>query len=162
MFCLDCGHKIVDGQESCPHCGMTLFEMNERLARAREMVLYADTLGPEETHVLPIIEQDGKYFDFDGNEFKIIQAEEAQQIQEARRALGSLPNLSGGDPYITMPVKKIVSEQGSVIADEDRTPKWFLDSSQITPQRSKRKIFIALFVAILGVVLLGVILWLLF
>ena len=124
MFCLDCGQKISDTDEACPQCGLKVSEMRERIAQAQEMVTYAETIGPASTQKLPPVPE-RIYKDKDGN---VLRPEEKIDISERFKredVLGGIPQIGSSDPYVTMPIKKVVSDKGEVVADVDREQKVF-------------------------------------
>lgn len=127
------------------------------------MVAYAETVGPEETHVLPVIEEDRKYFDFEGNEYRPEDKVDMSRIEQKRKLLSGIPTIGDSDPHITMPIKKIVSDRGEVIADADRDAKFYLESSAVDQKKSRRKSImigiLLLLVVVLGGIIVGLVLF---
>ena len=138
MFCLDCGQKISDGDKVCPKCGLSVSEMKERIAQAQEMVTYAETIGPASTIKMPPISE-RTYQDKNGNVFRPEEAVDVSSRLKQKNNLADIPQLGTADPYLTMPIKKVVSDKGEVVADADREQKVFLQEpvkqSSWTPRR---------------------------
>ena len=149
MFCLDCGQKISDTDEACPQCGLKVSEMRERIAQAQEMVTYAETIGPASTQKLPPVPE-RIYKDKDGN---VLRPEEKIDISERFKredVLGGIPQIGSSDPYVTMPIKKVVSDKGEVVADVDREQKVFSQEPvKETFWSPKRIVLVVLLVALL-------------
>ena len=149
MFCLDCGQKISDTDEACPQCGLKVSAMRERIAQAQEMVTYAETIGPASTQKLPPVPE-RIYKDKDGN---VLRPEEKIDISERFKredVLGGIPQIGSSDPYVTMPIKKVVSDKGEVVADVDREQKVFSQEPvKETFWSPKRIVLVVLLVALL-------------
>ena len=127
MFCLDCGQKISEKDEACPRCGLSVSEMKERIAQAQEMVTYAETIGPASTQKLPPVPE-RTYKDKDGNVLRPEEKIDLSARLKKNDVLGDIPQIGTADPYVTMPIKKVVSDKGEVIADADREQKVFLQN----------------------------------
>ncbi len=120
MYCLDCGTKVEEGSEACSNCGMTVDKMRERIDHAVEMVTYAETIGPDATTKLPPVKA-RKYVAKDGT--KIDPAKPVESPNEEKSSLGDIPTIGPGDPYLTMPIPKIVDDNGKIAFDSDTAPK---------------------------------------
>lgn len=122
MYCLDCGQKIEDGQTACPNCGASVDDIKTRIAEAQEKVTYAETVGPAQTTKLPPVPE-RVYHDKDGN--IIDPAEEIDM--SAKKDSDELPIIGDeADPLITVPIQKIVSDDGKVIASQNDEVKTFV------------------------------------
>lgn len=129
MYCLDCGQKIEDGQTACPNCGASVDDIKARIAEAQEKVTYAETVGPAQTTKLPPVPE-RVYHDKNGN--VIDPAEEIDT--SAKKDSDELPVIGNeADPLITVPIQRIVSDDGKVIAAQDDEAKKF-----IQPPKRKR------------------------
>lgn len=128
MFCLECGRKIEDGETACANCGMTVEEIQERVAAAQEKVTYAETIGPDSTSKLPPVPE-RVYRDKDGN---IINPEEAIDTTSAEQAKNDdLPVVGNEeDPYITMPMPRVVSDDGQVVKGQSTEARAFVQAPQ--------------------------------
>ena len=151
MFCLDCGTKISDSDEACPNCGLKRSEMLERLAQAQEMVAYAETIGPASTQKMPPVPE-RIYTDKDGNVFRPEEKIDVSKHVKARETLGELPQIGDDDPFLTMPIKKVVSDKGEVVADADKEQKVFLQNQIKQPFWTAPKILILIILIILVIV----------
>ncbi len=120
MYCPDCGTKVEEGSEACSNCGMTVVKMRERIDRAVEMVTYAETIGPDATTKLPPVKA-RQYVTKDGT--KIDPAKPVESPSEENASLGDIPTIGAGDPYLTMPIPKIVDDNGKIAFDADTAPK---------------------------------------
>lgn len=145
MYCLDCGTKIEEGQTACPHCGLSVEEINERLAAATEMLLYAET-GMDTAHktmkLPPVTER--TYKDKDGNELDPSKKIDASSLPSS---VDELPRIGSDDPFITVPIKRVVDEYANVIADVDNTPKVYKQKEERS-SRFKKPLKIALIIII--------------
>lgn len=147
MYCLNCGTKIEDNQD-CINCGMTVAEMQERLEVALERITYADAMWPNLTEKMqPVPER--TYTDDKGN---IIDPaddslSEGDRREKRRRAINELPQIGQSDPFITMPVQKVVSDTGQVVADADTEAKIYLNDNT-KPKTSKTPVAIAIIVVL--------------
>ena len=128
MFCLECGRKIEDGETACANCGMTVEEIQERVAAAQEKVTYAETVGPDSTTKLPPVPE-RVYRDKDGN---IINPEEAIETNIVDKSKGDdLPVVGKEeDPYITMPMPKVVTDDGQVVKGQSAEARTFVQAPQ--------------------------------
>lgn len=128
MFCLECGRKIEDGETACANCGMTVEEIKERVAAAQEKVTYAETVGPDSTSKLPPVPE-RVYRDKDGN---IINPEEAIPTKVADKSKAEdLPVVGNEeDPYITMPMPRVVSDDGQVVKGQSAEARAFMQEPQ--------------------------------
>lgn len=147
MYCLDCGTKIEEGQTACPQCGLSVEEINERLAAATEMLLYAET-GMDASHktmkLPPVVER--TYKDKDGNELDPSKKIDASSLPSS---VDELPRIGSDDPFITVPIKRVVDEYANVIADVDNTPKVYKQKEEKT-SRFKKPLKIALIIIIVS------------
>lgn len=148
MYCLDCGTKIEEGQKTCPHCGLSVEEINERLAAATEMLLYAET-GIDTAHktmkLPPVTER--TYKDKDGNELDPSQKIDASSLPSS---FDELPRIGSDDPFITVPIKRVVDEYANVIADVDNTPKVYKQKEERSSRFKKPlKIILVIIVVVL-------------
>ncbi len=148
MFCLDCGQKISDSDKVCPRCGLSVSEMKERIAQAQEMVTYAETIGPASTLRMPPVPE-RTYKDSKGNIFRPEETIDVSSRLQQKDKLADIPHLGGADPYLTMPIKKVVSDKGEVVLDADREQKTFLQESiPQSPWTLKRIILVVLLVMV--------------
>lgn len=99
---------------------MTVDKMRERIDHAVEMVTYAETIGPDATTKLPPVKA-RKYVAKDGT--KIDPAKPVESPNEEKSSLGDIPTIGPGDPYLTMPIPKIVDDNGKIAFDSDTAPK---------------------------------------
>ena len=128
MYCLECGQKIEDGQTACPNCGMSVDQIKSRIAEAQEKVTYAETVGPAETVKMPPVPQ-RVYHDKDGN--IIDPAEEIDTSHAEKKKNAELPVIGHAeDPYMTMPIQKIVSDDGEVLASTNDDVKTFIQPAK--------------------------------
>lgn len=147
MYCLNCGTKI-EGNQDCTNCGMTVAEMQERLDVALERITYADAMWPNLTEKMePVPER--TYTDDKGN---IIDPaddslSEGNRKEMRRRAINDLPQIGHDDPFITMPVQKVVSDTGRVVADADTEAKIYLKDNT-KPKSSKAPVVIAIIIVL--------------
>ncbi len=125
MYCLDCGTKVEEGAEVCSHCGMTVEEMRARINRAVEMVTYAETVGPDETTKLPPVKA-RTYKDKDGESLDPAKPIKSDSGNES--PLSDIPTIGSGDPFLTMPIQKIVDDNGKVAFDSDTKAKVYAQS----------------------------------
>lgn len=124
MYCLECGQKIEDGQAACPNCGMSVDQIKSRIAEAQEKVTYAETIGPAETVKMPPVPE-RVYHDKDGN--VIDPADEIDTSHADKKKNAELPVIGNEeDPYMTMPIQKIVSDDGEVLASANDDVKTFI------------------------------------
>lgn len=131
MYCLECGQKIEDGQNECSQCGMSVDEMKKRIAEAQEKLTYAETVGPAETTKLPPVPE-RVYHDKEGN---VIDPAEEVDTAAAKEKENDLPVIGHAeDPLITMPMQKIVSDDGKVVASASDEAKTFIQP----PKKKKR------------------------
>lgn len=153
MYCLDCGTKIEDDEIKCPNCGLSVEEMTDRIARAQEMIAYADTVGPQPTQKLPAVSK-RTYTDKEGNPFNPKEEVDIDALKVKAPDKSKIPVIGSEDPYITMPMRKIVSDKGEVIADVDKDAKTYLQNPN--PKRklpSVKTVLIVIFATL--VVVLG-------
>ncbi|MGN0302359.1 MAG: hypothetical protein ACI4BI_05755 [Anaerotardibacter sp.] len=152
MFCLYCGTKVdEEHQDACENCGMTLAEMRLRIARAEEMITYADTVGPSETQKLPPVSF-RHYTDLQGNPIDPAQAIQYEGTISAPSGvdLNDLPQIASEDPYLTMPIQKIVSQKGEVVVDLDNELRTYVQP--IEQKSHKLSIAIGIIIALLIVI----------
>lgn len=132
MYCLECGQKIGNGQTACQNCGASVDEMKQRIAEAQEKVTYAETVGPAKTTKLPPVPE-RIYRDKDGNIIDPAEAIDASIADKKKDA--SLPVIGHAeDPYMTMPIQKIVSDDGRVITGANDEVRTFIQP----PNKKKR------------------------
>lgn len=138
MFCLDCGTQINDDELQCPHCGSSVSEMKERIAEAVETISYTESLGEDRTQKLPLVSK-REYYDAEGKPLDPKQAVEVVRDAPSSSDLKAIPQLGSDDPFVTMPIRKVVSSDGAVVVDEDRDAKQFIQPpvkrSIVTPKR---------------------------
>ena len=147
MYCLECGTKINDDELRCSHCGSSVAEMKERIARAEEMVAYTDAVDPTSTTKLPLVAE-RSYVDKDGNPLDPSKEVEVKNLTADPNDLTAIPEIGDKDPYVTKPMQKIVSESGKVVADVDRDAKAYLqDVPEIKTWHRVVGIIICLFLA---------------
>ena len=155
MYCLDCGSKIGDDEPRCPHCGSSVSEMKRRLAEAEEKLVYSDAVGPRSTCKLPLVSE-RTYTDKDGHPFDPAQEVDVDSLVRDPADLTAIPEIGDADPFVTMPMQRIVSGSGQVVADIDRDVKEYLQ----TPRRSGLPVRPVLAVAcIVLFVCIGVVAW---
>lgn len=152
MYCLDCGTKLEDGAGSCPNCGLTVSEMQERLAAATEVLLYSDSVAdaPDKTEKMPPVTQ-RSYVDKDGNPIDPKDPIDPQTLKPAS-ALESIPRIGADDPFVTVPIKKVVDEYGAVIAGADTTPKLYRQNDSNKRKRKLMRVVVVLAVVLAAVV----------
>lgn len=150
MFCLECGQKIEDGQTACPNCGMSVDDIKSRIAEAQEKVTYAETVGPAETTKLPPVPE-RVYHDKDGN--VIDPKEEIDTSSADKKKVDDLPVIGDKeDPLITVPIQKIVSDDGRVIAEKDDDVKTFIQPPNKKKGLSVRNKAIIILVAVFAII----------
>ncbi len=147
MFCLDCGQKISDGDKVCPRCGLSVSDMEERIAQAQEMVTYAETIGPASTLRMPPVPE-RTYKDNEGNIFRPEEKIDIPPRLEQKDKLADIPHLGSADPYVTMPIKKVVSDKGEVVFDADREQKTFLQESIKQPLWTPKRIALVILLVV--------------
>lgn len=110
---------------------MSVDDIKARIAEAQEKVTYAETVGPAETTKLPPVPE-RVYRDKDGN--IIDPAEEIDTSAANKKKDTDLPLIGHEeDPYMTMPIQKIVSDDGEVLASANDDVKTFIQP----PKRKK-------------------------
>lgn len=131
-------------------------EMQARLAVATEMLLYGDTEShdPGETSKLPPVTE-RTYVDKDGNPLDPSQVVDAQNIKSSGQ---DLPRIGSDDPYVTVPIKRIVNEYAEVIADRDTAPKVYIQKEAEVKSHTLRNVIIAI-VVVLVIAGAGVAAW---
>lgn len=150
MFCLECGRKIEDGETACANCGMTVEEIQERIAAAQEKVTYAETVGPDSTTKLPPVAE-RVYRDKDGN--IINPEEEIEASLTAKSKADELPVLGDEkDPYVTKPMPRVVSDDGKVVQGQSAEARSFVQAPQKTKGLSVRSKAIIVLVVIFSVI----------
>lgn len=103
---------------------MSVDDIKARIAEAQEKLTYAETVGPAETTKLPPVPE-RVYHDKDGN--VIDPAEEIDTSAAKKEKESELPVIGDKeDPLITVPIQKIVSDDGKVIAQKDDDVKTFI------------------------------------
>lgn len=150
MFCLNCGTKIAETDRRCSKCGMTVSEMKARIAQAEEMLTYAETVGPASTTKLPPVAQ-RTYVDREGNVFSPAEEIPLPPRKGPAVPLDALPHIGSEDPYVTMPIQRVVSDRGEVIADVNRDVTVFV---QEEPKKDTTT-FLKLIIGILLVLLVA-------
>lgn len=147
MYCLECGTKVNDDELQCPHCGSSVPEMKERIARAEEMVAYTDAVDPTTTTKLPLVSE-RTYVDKDGNPLDPAKEVDVKELTPDPEDLTAIPEIGDKDPYVTKPMQKIVSDSGKVVADVDNEAKSYLqDVPKIKTWHRVVGILICLFLA---------------
>lgn len=129
MYCLECGTKVEDGADKCSKCGLTKQAMKERIAQAVEMVTYAETIGPDATSKLPPVRV-REYTDGEGKPLNPADPVDRKKVETLDEA--ALPTIGPGDPYLTMPIQRIVDDSAKVLFDADTEAKTF---SQPEPKK---------------------------
>lgn len=129
MYCLECGTKVEDGADACSTCGLTKKAMQERIAHAVEMVTYAETVGPDATSKLPPVRV-REYTDGEGQPLNPAEPVDPQKVVTLDES--DLPTIGSGDPYLTMPIQRIVDDAAKVVFDADTEAKTF---SQPEPKK---------------------------
>lgn len=124
MYCLDCGTKIEDGKPRCPHCGLPVAEMKRRLAEAEEKIAYTDAVSPTVTGKLPLV-KDRTYVDGQGNPLDPSDEVDVERFRPHKDDLTAIPSIGDSDPFVTMPMQRIVSDSGEVVADVDHNAKTY-------------------------------------
>ncbi len=132
MYCLECGTKINDAESQCPNCGSLVVDMKARIAAAEEQIVYTDAVSPSSTSKLPLV-KDRFYTDKEGNPLDPSQEVEVPTTQKSAADLTAIPEIGAKDPFVTMPMQRIVSSQGQVVADVDREAKVYLQSERKNP-----------------------------
>lgn len=125
MYCPNCLTQFNESELQCPHCGSLVADMKDRIAAAQEMVTYTDAITnlPPETEKLPLVAQ-RTYVDKEGKPLDPAKSVDVSTVKSARD-LSGIPEIGNVDPNVTMPMVKIVSETGQVVADVDRDVKTF-------------------------------------
>lgn len=152
MYCLDCGTKIAESESQCPRCGSLVSEMKERIAQAEEMITYTDAVFLSHTAKLPLV-ADRVYLDKDGNILDPSKEIDFDMATPEAHDLSAIPEIGASDPYVTMPMQRIVSNRGEVVADVDHEAKVFLQNEEKS-SRSKEIIF-AIVVLVIMVLVCG-------
>lgn len=150
VYCLDCGTKIAESESQCPRCGSLVSEMKERIAQAEEMITYTDAVFLSHTAKLPLV-ADRVYRDKDGNLFDPSKEVDVDTETPEAYDLSAIPEIGASDPYITMPMQRIVSNSGEVVADVDHEAKAFLQSEE-TSSRSRIIVIVAVVLVVLVLV----------
>lgn len=154
MYCLDCGTKLEKGQQACPKCGLSLADMQERLACAEEMLIYSDSVNPHpgETTKLPPVSQ-RTYTDARGNALNPADEISRESLHNHTSPTPELPRIGTDDPYVTMPIQRVVNEYNQVIADRDNNQKVYRQREETKRNWLPLKILCA--IAILAAVVIG-------
>ncbi len=132
MFCLECGTKIKDDELQCPHCGSSVVDMKARIAAAEEQIVYTDAVSPSSTSKLPLV-KDRSYQDRDGKPLDLSQEVDVASLRKDESDLTAIPELGADDPFITMPMQRIVADSGKVVADVDRDAKVYRQGARRAP-----------------------------
>ncbi len=132
MFCLECGTKINDDELQCPHCGSSVVDMKARIAAAEEQIVYTDAVSPSSTSKLPLV-KDRSYQDRDGKPLDLSQEVDVASLRKDESDLTAIPELGADDPFITMPMQRIVADSGKVVADVDRDAKVYRQGARRAP-----------------------------
>jgi hypothetical protein len=129
---------------------MPVDDIKSRIAEAQEKVTYAETVGPAETTKLPPVPE-RVYHDKDGN---IIDPKEEIDTSSAdKKMLDDLPIIGDEeDPLITVPIQKIVSDDGEVIAEKNDDVKTFIQPPKKKKGLSARNKAIIALVAIFAII----------
>ncbi|MDO5335564.1 MAG: hypothetical protein Q4F23_05805 [Coriobacteriia bacterium] len=121
--------------------------MQKRIAHAVEMVTYAETVGPDATTKLPPVRV-REYTDGEGKPLNPADPVAPDALEG--RGLEGLPTIGSGDPYLTMPIQRIVDDSAKVIFDSDTRAKTY---SQPLPEKFNP---VPLLVSIIVVLLVAV------
>lgn len=132
MYCLECGTKINDDELQCPRCGSSVVDMKARIAAAEEQIVYTDAVSPSSTSKLPLV-KDRSYQDKDGKPLDLSQEVDIASLHKDESDLRAIPELGAEDPFITMPMQRIVADSGRVVADVDRDAKVYRQGKRRTP-----------------------------
>ncbi len=132
MYCLECGTKINDDELQCPSCGSSVVDMKARIAAAEELIVYTDAVSPSSTSKLPLV-KDRSYQDKDGKPLDLSQEVDVASLHKDESDLRAIPELGAEDPFITMPMQRIVADSGRVVADVDRDAKAYRQGKSRTP-----------------------------
>ncbi len=132
MYCLECGTKINDDELQCPRCGSSVVDMKARIAAAEEQIVYTDAVSPSSTSKLPLV-KDRSYQDKDGKPLDLSQEVDVASLHKDESDLRAIPELGAEDPFITMPMQRIVADSGRVVADVDRDAKVYRQGKRRTP-----------------------------
>lgn len=125
MYCLNCGSEIKQSESQCPSCGSLVSDMLDRIAAAQEMVRYNDVITniPPKTEKLPLVKE-RMYWDKEGKPLNPAASVDVSKLKHSRD-LSAIPEIGNVDPNVTMPMVKIVSDEGNVVADVDRNAKTY-------------------------------------
>ena len=93
------------------------------------MIAYADTVGPESTQKLPAVSK-RTYLDKEGNPFNPKDEVDLDSLKVKTPDKSKIPVIGSDDPFITMPMHKIVSDKGEVVADVDTDAKVYLQNNR--------------------------------
>ena len=132
MYCLECGTKINDDELQCPRCGSSVVDMKARIAAAEEQIVYTDAVSPSSTSKLPLV-KDRSYQDRDGKPLDLSQKVDVSSLHKDENDLTAIPELGAKDPFITMPMQRIVADSGRVVADVDREAKVYRQGARRAP-----------------------------
>lgn len=132
LFCLECGTKINDDELQCPRCGSSVVDMKARIAAAEEQIVYTDAVSPSSTSKLPLV-KDRSYQDRDGKPLDLSQEVDVASLHKDENDLTAIPELGADDPFITMPMQRIVADSGKVVADVDRDAKVYRQGARRAP-----------------------------
>jgi hypothetical protein len=132
LYCLECGTKIDDKELQCPRCGSLVVDMKARIAAAEEQIVYTDAVSPSSTTKLPLV-KDRSYTDKDGNPLDPSKKVEVPEVNKPVEDLTAIPELGAKDPFVTMPMQRIVSSRGQVVADVDRDAKTYKQGVRKNP-----------------------------
>lgn len=148
VYCLDCGTPIDESESQCANCGSLVSDMKERIARAEEMIVYTDAVNVTHTTKLPLVEK-RTYKDKDGNPLDPAQEVHIDTDIPEVYDLSAIPEIGAGDPYITMPMQRIVSDKGEVVADVDHEAKVFLQPGEVSSRPVGKVVIVVVVVAVL-------------
>ncbi len=132
MYCLECGTKINDDELQCPRCGSSVVDMKARIAAAEEQIVYTDAVSPSSTSKLPLV-KDRSYQDRDGKPLDPSKKVDVSSLHKDENDLRAIPELGAKDPFITMPMQRIVADSGRVVADVDRDAKVYRQGARRAP-----------------------------
>lgn len=132
LYCLECGTKINDDELQCPRCGSSVVDMKARIAAAEEQIVYTDAVSPSSTSKLPLV-KDRSYQDRDGKPLDLSQEVDISSLRKDENDLTAIPELGADDPFITMPMQRIVADSGKVVADVDRDAKVYRQGARRAP-----------------------------
>ncbi len=106
--------------------------MKARIAAAEEQIVYTDAVSPSSTSKLPLV-KDRSYQDRDGKPLDLSREVDISFLRKDETDLTAIPELGADDPFITMPMQRIVADSGKVVADVDRDAKVYRQGARRAP-----------------------------